>query len=265
MMGSTEALTRVVEQFAHSAWNLASDELRAQECALRKILNAHQLNAAAMIQVQTGETLALALQKDFFFDQVYNEFVGRYEVQIWSCLMDETKEYHLARDLTQDVLVRCWQGRLRSYTPSEGKLGPYLFAMARNRFREWRRQRKNQPCSQLPPELPQPEVETTDLEDEEARDAAQTFARRVREALVQLPPGQREALQLLLGGKSHDEIAAELGITVSASQMAVFRARRTLERLLGLTLPPTNRGRPREGSPRRPTRDLSAPDDQMQE
>jgi DNA-directed RNA polymerase specialized sigma24 family protein len=90
-----------------------------------------------------------------------------------------------------------------------------------------------------------------DVEEESAR---REMERRLAEAMADLPPDQRAVLELhFLENLSHKEIAGRLGITTHASQQRLFKARRALEECLELTLPPTNRGRPRrEPSPTQP-------------
>ena len=57
--------------------------------------------------------------------------------------------------------------------------------------------------------------------------------KRMRDAIAQLPPGQRQCIQLQLEDRKYDEIAAILRITVDAVKARLRDARRTLRERLG--------------------------------
>lgn len=62
---------------------------------------------------------------------------------------------------------------------------------------------------------------------------AAEIARRVQEAIAQLPPGQREAVTLFyLAGLTHAEIAQELGTRPGAVKTRLHKARRSLHKPL---------------------------------
>lgn len=53
---------------------------------------------------------------------------------------------------------------------------------------------------------------------------------RIMGAVDRLPPRQRDVMRLRMLGKSHPEIAKELGITIPSSWMRLARARKKLRR-----------------------------------
>jgi RNA polymerase sigma-70 factor (ECF subfamily) len=245
-MEPPDALGPLIEQFEHAALRLTGEALQVRERDLRESLRALRLRPAALAEGQTDQALVCAFQKGFFADEAFDQMVARYEARIWSFLMRLTGDHDLAWDLTQDVWLRCFQTQLRSYVPSEAGPVSYLLAMARNRCVEWMRSRKNRPTAPLPRDLGGLGPAEAGLEGEEAAAATEKLADRVRVVMVQLPPGQRAVFELCLEGKSHAEVARRLGITPTASALRLFKVRQALAALLGLSLPPTRRGRPRK-------------------
>jgi RNA polymerase sigma-70 factor (ECF subfamily) len=245
-MEPPDALGPLIERFEQAALHLTGEALQGREHFLRESLRALRLCPAALVQELSDQALVCAFQKGFFSDEAFDQMVARYQDCIWSYLMRLTKNYDLAWDLTQDVWVRVFQTQLRTYEPSEA--GPlfYLLAIAWNRCAEWKRAKKNQPPAPLPHDLGRAMPAGTDLEKEEAEAAAKVLAERARAVMVQLPSDQRVVFELIREGKSHAEVAQELGITAAASAGRLFKARQTLAMLLGLSLPPTKRGRPRK-------------------
>lgn len=137
-----------------------------------------------------------------------------------------------AADMAQHTFIKVWQSRTH-WTPS-GKVGAYIFRIARNavanelRSRHSRSQLRegrgsdNSPASWNPLEL---------LEEKELRSA-------LEQALHRLPPRRREVYLLARdGGLSHVEISEVMGISPQtvANQMssAISDLRRHLAGVLG--------------------------------
>ncbi len=99
----------------------------------------------------------------------------------------------------------------------------YLLAIARNTFVSgYRRRRREVP---LPEELVAPESDPGRRLDERAR------LETVQRALGELPEGERSALLLRVDHDlAYEEIAAALGISISAAKVRVHRARLRLAR-----------------------------------
>ena len=93
--------------------------------------------------------------------------------------------------------------------------------------------------------LPSP---TTDETAEEMEQRKREMEQRIREALTGLPQEYREVLELLLHNPSLTpaKIAESLKIPVKRVYRVLNKARRMLAEQLGLTLPPSKRGRPRK-------------------
>jgi len=128
-----------------------------------------------------------------------------------------------AEDAAQQVFVSAYQALLRGSMPRDD--GAWLAAIARNECRSRIRARMREPLAL--PELP------SDLPDPLAAAIRATDLRAVWTALGTLPRRQRNALVLReLGGLSYHELGRALGISHSAVESLLFRARRRLRALL---------------------------------
>ncbi|UMY33497.1 sigma-70 family RNA polymerase sigma factor [Burkholderia contaminans] len=130
-------------------------------------------------------------------------------------------------DTVQDILVTLHQVR-HTYAPDR-PFGPWLVSIASRRIVDALRRQGRAASREMPLD---PEHETLPGDGanlmEEAADA-----RVVREALAQLPPGQRDAIQMLkLEEMSLKEAALATGTTVAALKVAVHRGIKTLRKLL---------------------------------
>jgi RNA polymerase sigma-70 factor (ECF subfamily) len=129
-----------------------------------------------------------------------------------------------ARELVQDVFVRAWE-RLRSFR-GQSSLGTWLHRLAVNVVLErWRSAKRDalrmidDPDGiELGGSSSQPDLDT---------------AMDVAVATAKLPEGARIVFVLHdIEGYSHDEIATMTGIAAGTSRAQLFRARRSLARML---------------------------------
>jgi RNA polymerase sigma factor (sigma-70 family) len=242
----TDALQALIDQFLEALQQdplPVTEVLAAREHHLRQVLKGHQVDPRLVVQPQTDEMLVLGLQRNFFLVECYNEFYRRFEPQVRSWLMYRRVEYHRAGELAQVLLVRWWQSRLHGYRPELGSLENYLRRAAYLLWVEKEVRPARPRFAPLPSELPQP---GPGPEEELAR---REMEQRVAEAIPALPADQRAVLELAMKGMSHEAIAKSLGISKIAVYQLLFKARRTLVKRLGLTLPPTNLGRPPNDPP----------------
>src|SRR5574339_162287 len=127
-----------------------------------------------------------------------------------------------AEDLAQEAFARALVHRPDN---TRGWLFVVAANMARDETRKAARERRHLT-------LLKSEPETTEHAPEEEIDAA-TQTQRVRAALDQLTPRDREALLLWDAGLSYDEIAAQTGLARGAIGTTLARARRGLEGACG--------------------------------
>ena len=129
----------------------------------------------------------------------------------------------VADDLAQTTFVSMVRGRGRFQKGA--KVKPWLYAIATNAARDWRRRTKFEAVSddgKLPEEAAEPGIE---------RDPG--LEKAVKQALAQLPEAQREAIVMnRYEGLSFAEIAVHAGVTESAVKVRAHRGYERLRELL---------------------------------
>lgn len=127
-----------------------------------------------------------------------------------------------AEDLAQEAFSRALSHRPEN---PRGWLFVVAANMARDEARKAARERRHLTLLAAEPQDHRPSPE--EILDDEAR------RRRVREALDQLTPRDREVLLLWDAGLSYDEIAAQTGLARTAVGTTLARARRRLVEAYG--------------------------------
>jgi RNA polymerase sigma factor (sigma-70 family) len=135
-------------------------------------------------------------------------------------------------DLAQEAAVAAWLGMGRLRQPE--RFGSWLAGIGLNIARHWCRSRQEESWSwealsggELLDRSAAPLLDPAEVVGE------REFARRVREAVAELPPGQRDATLLFyLDGLTLREMAVLLGVEVSAIKARLFKARKALRRRL---------------------------------
>jgi len=151
----------------------------------------------------------------------------RYERSVLNAIYWSTGDRHRAEELAQEVFVAIYRQRAK-YRP-RAKFTTWLFRIVRNRcLNELRdRTRANEHLMPSPgslDDLPERRWTSPDLQAQNA-DTQQAL----RSALEALPENQRSAFVLSkIEGLSYQETAETLGITVSACESLIHRARLNL-------------------------------------
>jgi RNA polymerase sigma-70 factor (ECF subfamily) len=164
--------------------------------------------------------------------EAFSELVFSHYRAVYAAAMATTRNSHDAEDLTQTCFLDAFHrlGELRDAS----RFGPWLYAIARNRCREWLRSHSRRPLLASdspgvqpanPRELPtNPHTKAIARE----RDAA------VRRAVDSLPPKYRAVVALRFAGElTFAEIAEALDLKLSAVWMRWHRARKMLQERLG--------------------------------
>jgi RNA polymerase sigma-70 factor (ECF subfamily) len=129
----------------------------------------------------------------------------------------------VAEDVTQEVFMALIAGAGK-YDAAKGALPSYLFGIARNQV--LRRIEKERPYVPMPEGNDEPVAMDTDLFEDLARGER---VRRVREAVLALPPHYREVVVLFdLQLLSYQETADALGCAVGTVRSRLHRARALL-------------------------------------
>jgi RNA polymerase sigma-70 factor (ECF subfamily) len=170
----------------------------------------------------------------------YERLVTEHSGDVYALLFRLTSDAEEARDLTQETFLRAFQNINRFRGDASLKTWIYRIAInqARNRWRWWRRRRRDvtvsldatddhrdQPLAATLPgsDAPSPEEETLARERE----------MQLREALDGLRRSYREAVILRdVEGFSYEEIAATLQLSIGTVKSRISRGRLELRRKL---------------------------------
>lgn len=176
-----------------------------------------------MTQRSDEELLLAAGQGD---RQAFGQVVERHHrgvVQFIHRLLG-TVDRDQAEDLAQDVFLRAWKGA-QTYRP-KAKCSTWLLQIARNtslNHQRAQRHRRTRPLDEH--DSPEYTPDHDDRSEAEGRDRIHN----TRMAIASLPEKQRAAVILRhFHDFSYSDIAAVLGLSVSAVETVLFRARKAL-------------------------------------
>jgi RNA polymerase sigma-70 factor (ECF subfamily) len=169
----------------------------------------------------------------------FEEWVADRSGEIYGLLFRLTENCEEARDLTQETFLRAFLsiGRFRGEADLKTWIYRIAINQARNRWRWWRRRRRDSTVSldatqgQTNQPLIATLVETS--ENPEQRTLAHEREVALRAALQKLGVSYRETVILRdMEGFSYEEIAATLGINVGTVKSRLARGRQELRRRL---------------------------------
>lgn len=172
----------------------------------------------------------------------FAEVVRRHEPTARSLAARLVGDPDLAGDVVQEAVVVALVGLGRLRTPE--RFGPWLCGIALNIARRWAQRARRTWSSVGPPAAAADPQATTEAND---------LAARVRDAVAELAPAQRDAvLAFYLRGLTHREVADELGVAVGTVKSRLHAARGALAPRLGplVELAPEERRGPTPGPSR---------------
>lgn len=174
-----------------------------------------------MAQVAAGDSLALGTLYD------------RYAASVYALGLRILNDRQQAEELVQETFLRVWR-QAASYRGERGAPATWILGIARNLTIDELRRRGARPQ----PSDGDPEAQLALIASGEDDPAEQADARlrheMVARALSQLPPEQREALELAyFNGLSQSEIAARLGAPLGTIKTRMRLGLRRLKGLLG--------------------------------
>ena len=170
----------------------------------------------------------------------YERLVGEHSGDVYALLFRLTSDAEEARDLTQETFLRAFQSIDRFRGDASLKTWIYRIAInqARNRWRWWRRRRRDATVSLDATDEHRDQPLAATLRNENSPSPEQqTLAReresQLREALCGLRRSYREAVILRdVEGFSYEEIAQTLQISIGTVKSRISRGRLELRRQL---------------------------------
>jgi RNA polymerase sigma factor (sigma-70 family) len=177
-----------------------------------------------LAQLTDEEVLALVGRAD---EVALGELYDRFGRVAYGLALRILRDPALAQDAVQDAMLSAWR-TAASFDPRRGKASTWLMTLVHRRAVDVVRRedrRRAQPIENAP-------IASGDATDETAELREQR--RAVQAALAQLPPEQREALELAYyGGLSQSELAERLGVPLGTVKSRMFSALSKLRELLG--------------------------------
>ena len=151
----------------------------------------------------------------------FSEIYERYARDVHHFALYLSGNHALAEDLTTETFVRAFCG------PADVRVDTvkaYLFAIARNLYRDSaRREHKQRPMEEAPERADRAPLQDRAMEDRQTLSG-------VLKAIQKLPDPQREALVLSVDKDlRYDQIGAILGCSVAAVKVRIHRARLQLK------------------------------------
>jgi RNA polymerase sigma-70 factor (ECF subfamily) len=183
-------------------------------------------DAQAQRRAEDAALLARIVDRD---ERAVEELYTRYSRPLYSLAYQVTGAERFAQDVVQEVFVALWKDAAR-FDPSRGAVAPWLFSLARHKAIDLVRREANV----------RKRTADIDLEFHEADDDVdhETWLRirreRVHQAIEELTPAQREALELaFFHGLTHVEVSERLGIPLGTAKTRIRSALLRLRDILG--------------------------------
>jgi len=158
------------------------------------------------------------------------ELYDRYGGMAYRLILRMVRDKGIAEDLVQETFLRVWN-RAAGFDSDRGAVGPWLLAVARNRAIDYLRYRDRRVENKL--ELN--ETEHPSLFAEMPTDPIHfDLVRRIKSALGQLTPQQRESIELAyFEGLSQAEIAVRMRQPLGTVKTWMRRALQQMREQLG--------------------------------
>jgi RNA polymerase sigma-70 factor (ECF subfamily) len=162
--------------------------------------------------------------------RAFDELVRRTHVETYTLALRLTAHEEDARDVVQETYLRAWRG-IGSFR-GDAQFTTWLYRITANTAYTAVKRRRRHRAETLDTLLVEPAETRLDAQPEESAQQS-ALLDRLAVALDQLPPKLRVLVVLKdVYGLSHEEIADELGISVSAAKVRLHRGRRKLRDLL---------------------------------
>ncbi|HEX5400209.1 MAG TPA: sigma-70 family RNA polymerase sigma factor [Verrucomicrobiae bacterium] len=182
-------------------------------------------DAALMFRVKRGDRTAFA------------ELVEKYKQPVINFICRSLRDEIEAEDLAQMVFLQAYKSRARYRQTA--KFSTWLFTIARNLCLNEIRRRSRHPAESIEESHAEHEDQPRQQYEDKSQIGApesllhDELARKIEEALAELPENQRMAILLCRQDElSYEEIAKILGCSLSATKSLIHRGRETLKQKL---------------------------------
>lgn len=172
-----------------------------------------------------GKLSAVAMRRDM---EAFEALFRHFSPKIRAYMMKRSADRQLAEELMQETMITVWK-KAALFDPARGSASSWIFTIARNvRIDSFRRTSRpefdpNDPCF-VPDESP-----AADIVVEREQSAV-----LVRQAMIGLPPEQRELLKLAFFEEaSHSRIAEMLGLPLGTVKSRIRLAFARLRDAIG--------------------------------
>jgi RNA polymerase sigma-70 factor, ECF subfamily len=165
--------------------------------------------------------------------QALGELYDRYGRIVYSLILRVVRDTGIAEDLVQETFLRVWN-RVQGFDATQGAIGPWLMAVARNRAIDYLRSKSGRERNAVEfAETDHPSLYTDMEHDLLISDKA----RRVKAAMEKLQPNQRQVLELAyFEGLSQTEMAERMGQPLGTVKTWVRAALKNLRDDLGVVV-----------------------------
>ena len=176
------------------------------------------LEAETLVErAASGDTEAFGRLYDIYADRIYRHIYYR------------TSNVEDARDLTQEVFIKAWQG-LPRYKRTKTPFAGWLFTISHNRIIDYYRTKKDFVYLNNEIIIEDHEKGPEKLVDEEFTQ------QEVRQMILQLPEEQQQVILMsFIEGLKYNEIAATLNKSEGNIRVIVHRALKKMRKILGST------------------------------
>jgi RNA polymerase sigma-70 factor (ECF subfamily) len=182
-------------------------------------------DALLMLRVKRGDRAAFA------------ELVGKYKQPLFNFVFRTLRDETETEDVAQNTFLQVWKSRARYERTA--KFSTWLFTIARNLCLNEIRRRSRHPADSLE-EIHAEHEDQPSRQYEDKKIFLPTenalhgeLARKIEEALAELPENQRTAILLCRQDElSYEEIAEVLDCSLSATKSLIHRGRETLKEKL---------------------------------
>jgi RNA polymerase sigma-70 factor (ECF subfamily) len=177
-------------------------------------------------RAEDAALLARIVEKD---ERAVEALYARYSGPLYSLAYQVTGAERFAQDVVQEVFVALWRDASR-FDPARGAVAPWLFSLARHKAIDLVRREAN-----IRRRTADVDLELREADDDVDHETWLGIRRdRVRSAIQELTPTQREALELaFFGGLTHVEVAERLEIPLGTAKTRIRSALLRLRDILG--------------------------------